>query len=359
MNTVKLCPVGLVLPLQILRGMTQFKAVHSNLKLLNAVGNHSRSIKLLALCGHKHVEFINEYVACRLDVLKEWNSTGDALTPIVVCVVKNDLIRMQLVLDYYRKIGVTQFAILDDHSTDGTREFLAAQHDVMLFVTEKPYTTVRRQVWLNKIIEYVGRNRWYLVVDSDELFDYKNSDYVSIKELTAELAAGGKTRVKALLLDMFSSEGLYNNDVSKADDVVRVYNLFLPEYELKKGLYDDFVRGGARGVVFKELHTTPVVSKYPLIYIDEKDILLNSHYYFPYVRNKPKRPSTVLRHYKFLPSDKSVYQERAKIENFAAGSKDYKAYSSAVDDSEYKKIVNKMIKYIDFDSVKAVSIMDI
>ena len=31
---------------------------------------------------------------------------------------------------------------------------------------------------------------------------------------------------------------------------------------------------------------SPHVSKYPLIYADERDVFLNSHYYYPFVRNK-------------------------------------------------------------------------
>ena len=40
-------------------------------------------------------------------------------------------------LDHHRKLGVDQFIIVDDRSTDGTREWLVAQPDCL--VMESPF----------------------------------------------------------------------------------------------------------------------------------------------------------------------------------------------------------------------------
>ena len=39
-------------------------------------------------------------------------------------------------LDHYRRLGVDQFLILDDSSSDGTREFLSAQADCLVLSSD-------------------------------------------------------------------------------------------------------------------------------------------------------------------------------------------------------------------------------
>ena len=47
-------------------------------------------------------------------------------------IIRNELFFLQAFLDHYRSIGVQQFLILDDHSTDGSTEFLKAQNDCVV-----------------------------------------------------------------------------------------------------------------------------------------------------------------------------------------------------------------------------------
>ncbi len=356
----KLIPVGMVLPFYRIKGMTEKKVSDENKKLLDGAKCTRKSIYELAACGNKFKDFVSEYANCKLNVKKQWSTADDMENPVAICVVKNDLMRMKLFLKYYRNLGVKQFAILDDHSDDGTFEFLSEQSDVMLFTTDKGYTTVRRQAWITKIVEQVGFNRWYLILDSDELFDYKDSDKKNLKKLATELHSKGITRQKVILLDMFAADALYSEKISNEDDVVKVCNLFFPEYFLEKTLYDKRIRGGARGVLLNDMKKkSPHVSKYPLIYADERDVFLNSHYYYPFVRNKPDKPSSVLRHYKFLPGDKKKYEERIKKGNFFGNSKDYVAYLTIEQNVDYKKIVETMEVYKDFSSTNAISIMEV
>ena len=52
-------------------------------------------------------------------------------------IVKNEMYFVRSFLDHHRRLGVDQFIILDDKSTDGTREFLVAQPDCL--VIESPF----------------------------------------------------------------------------------------------------------------------------------------------------------------------------------------------------------------------------
>lgn len=52
---------------------------------------------------------------------------------ITVCTfVHNEMFFLPIFLEFYRALGVEQFIVLDDHSTDGSKEFLQKQEDVVL-----------------------------------------------------------------------------------------------------------------------------------------------------------------------------------------------------------------------------------
>src|SRR6188472_4186589 len=50
----------------------------------------------------------------------------------VCCIVHNAMYFLPAFVAYYRRLGVDRFVVLDDRSTDGTPEYLAAQPDVMV-----------------------------------------------------------------------------------------------------------------------------------------------------------------------------------------------------------------------------------
>lgn len=315
--------------------------------------NWKNNLLELSKYGKRYQNFIEEFIDSDIHIERNISFQHNTISPTLLCVVKNDLQRMKLLINHYRKLGVKCFAILDDHSDDGTYEFLLEQPDVIIFKSGKGYSTVRRQVWLNKMVSLLGLNRWYIVVDSDELFDYENSHSVNIEDFIKELEHANKTRVKCVLLDMFSPNSLYSDNVVSPKDIETEYCMYLPDYFLEKNMFDTSVKGGARNLLFFEQSKNipaPVVSKYPLIKMMEGDILINSHYNFPFNRNLPGVPETILKHFKFLSGDQKKYEERAKLGNFGNNSIQYKAYMNMSDDFDYTNFSSKLCKYNDFNS---------
>ena len=342
---------------QKIHGMTQRSAIRANNDALKKANYKGRGLFELAKCGDKYASFIREYSRSNVKMERPPAFLTDPDNPIVICVVKDDLMRMHLFLQYYRKLGIKQFAIMDDCSSDGTKEFLMAQKDVAMFTEQLGYTTLRRQVWIQKMIEMIGLYRWYLIVDSDELFDFKDSDKISLREFAISLKLKGRTRSKAILLDMFSEDALYSARIREPEDITRVCNLFYPKYQLDKNQYDTMVRGGAREILIAGIQVSPWVSKYPLVFVDELDVMLNSHYCFPFTRNRPAAPASVLRHYKFLPGDRKKYNERITKGNFLNNSQDYKAYAELEKHIDYRSFSAKLIEYIDFNSTASIPVM--
>lgn len=347
--------------MMMIKGMKDFlwkEKIRKRIKSSGLIEEEKKQLYYLSKYGIKYEEYISEYLDCSLRILSGNLKDMEKDSPILLCVVKDDLFRLSTFFEYYRKIGIKQFVFLDDKSSDGTREFLMFQDDVLLFGTEKNYSTIRRQVWINKMISTIGYNRWYLVLDSDEIFDYPYRDKKSITEYVDFLEEKGKTRVKAILLDMFSKNQLFDDSIIEPQDIFEKCCFYLPEYKLEQCHYDVRIVGGARGEMFSQIgmKETPIVSKYPLIFIREDDIVINSHCNLPATRNYPDKPETILRHYKFLPGDKEKYIQRVTKGNFENGSQEYKAYLRLEGGIQYKTVVDKMIRYNDYNSAKEIEI---
>ena len=65
------------------------------------------------------------------------NEHIDDGSPIVICVVKNDITRIKEFYKHYRKMGINNFVMLDNNSDDGTFEWLSMQKDTSLFREQK------------------------------------------------------------------------------------------------------------------------------------------------------------------------------------------------------------------------------
>lgn len=282
----------------------------------------------------------------------DFDSLSD-FDPILICVVKNDIDRIKVLFNHYRKLGVKGFVFVDNISTDGTLEYLSEQDNVDLYVCDTPYTTKNREAWINRIIGHYGFNKWYLCVDSDELFVYENYEKNDISEFVKKLK---KRRVLSFLLDMYSKEYLFAEDI-KSNEIIKRYCYFDTDSYIHKTNYKmEIISGGPRQRVFLEnSNNTFMLTKYPLFYFKKGDIQCCSHYHYPYKDNFGFECKTALLHYKFLRSDLDKYLERAKKGNYANGSSEYKKYAEIVSEGKRITLYNeKSAKFENFDSLNKI-----
>jgi len=54
--------------------------------------------------------------------------------------VRNEILRLPQTLAHYRKLGVGRFFVIDNGSTDGTKELLTDQPDCHVFLTRNSYS---------------------------------------------------------------------------------------------------------------------------------------------------------------------------------------------------------------------------
>lgn len=242
--------------------------------------------------------------------------------PIFLCVVKDDLIRVKAQLEWYRKIGVRHFAYIDNMSTDGTFEYLEKQDDVSLFSIDEEYHTNRQHAWTRQATDILGYEKWYFLLDSDEFFAYPGMEKNPITRYIDFLEKKNINCVFALMLDMYSKDGLFKSSMSN-DDFMKEYCYFdTDSYKITVRATRMGISGGPRIRLFNG--TCQV--KYPLVKLS-KSIIHDSHSKCPFELNfQTLAPIAFLLHYKFLPADISKFEDHVKSEVHYGGSKEYKLY---------------------------------
>jgi hypothetical protein len=121
-------------------------------------------------------------------------------------------------LDHYRSLGISQFYIVDDRSTDGTFEYLADQPDVALFrpVGEAQYKD-NVGVWRQAILDRFCDGGWVCLPDLDE-FLYVRDAAASLPQIAAAMEVSGEEALIGVMVDMYSEQplmqGAYDGSVT-------------------------------------------------------------------------------------------------------------------------------------------------
>ena len=283
-----------------------------------------KSFKKLSIITKDGIDIAKRFYMENIEIIKQSNI--DKESPILICLVKDDIKRIKTFFNHYRKMGVSNFAIIDNCSEDGTYEFLKEQKEINLFKIKETYTTLNRQAWVNRIISYYGFNKWYLIVDSDELFVYENCENYNIKKILNYLEEKQIYRNRSLMIDMYSKGPFMRETIDKEyTDIFKYFDV--DSYDIKRHKFFECVTGGMRKRIVKEdANFSPFLIKYPLIFFEKGDIQYNSHYSFPFYKNFGKPLGTALLHYKFLPNDLDKIKKIVEQGNFTSGSKEYMKY---------------------------------
>ena len=263
---------------------------------------------------------------------------GQKKYPIVVLSVKNDLNRIKMVVEHYRKYGIKKFAILDNMSDDGTFEWLLSQPmDVDVYRVAEQYTTRGKEGWINRVISHYGFDKWYILTDSDELICYTNMEKFDFAKLV-EYAENKKIkRFKALTLDMYRDKSRNQENQEQKGNIQDTYcwmdtdSYIETTKEIGKEKVEQWMIGGPRNRV---LGAIPSLTKFPIVYFEPGTISVNAHFQFPYLMLREQSLCHLaILHYKFMNSDKNEYQRRIQYSSgFSAVSRTYyKKYLAAFD----------------------------
>lgn len=303
----------------------QLKKLYS-INYINKYDNWKAKAKLIIKQSNDKLlyDMIDSYFSSDIEKIKDNNLSIDKNDVIVVCALKNELTRIKEFMSYYRKLGVKLFLICDNNSTDGSTEYLEAQQDIVLYKTTDEYNSQKKCAWCNRMISDYGDDRWYLIVDADELIWYPESNCLNINEYANQLYKKGIYSVKGLMLEMYP-KGLLGDSRLKKENYINEYTYY--DVDNDYYVYDNnrmLITGGFLNRIFNDENI--LQSKVPLFYQTSNRFNIGSHHIFPFKEDITAKFGIVLKHYKFLPGDENRIREIIKLKNYANSSRLYKKF---------------------------------
>ena len=174
---------------------------------------------------------------------------------LAITVVRNGVGFIEPFLAHHRQLGIRHFVFLDNGSSDGTVDRLRREHDVTVLrcrLRFRDYQTAMRRY----LVERFSRDRWNVVVDIDERFEFPGSDRIGLAEFLSYLDDHHYQAAVAQMVDLFPAEplvaGAPRDDWS---DTHRLFDLSTIRRTPYAYLYDQNLRiwmhwGGIRWRVF-------------------------------------------------------------------------------------------------------------
>lgn len=257
--------------------------------------------------------------------------------------LRNEKIRLPYFLKYYRDRGVAHFVFVDNDSTDGTREYLAAQADCSVWTTPASYKRSRFGMdWINALLREYGHGHWCVVVDPDEFFVYPFCDTRPIPALTDWLESSSIKSFGAMLLDMYPKGPITAQPYNEGQDPFEIACWFdSGNYMIERNwnFGNLWIQGGPRARLFfpDNPERAPALNKIPLVKWDKSYTFASStHMLLPrglnlvYDEWGGEKASGVLMHAKFLDTFTVKAEEELARKQHYAASHEYKAYAAGL-----------------------------
>jgi hypothetical protein len=262
---------------------------------------------------------------------------------LVFSTLRNEKIRLEFFLKYYRDMGVNHFLIVDNGSDDGSREYLQDQPDVSLWQSENSYKRARFGVdWLNWLQSRHGHGHWTLVVDVDEFLVYPFCDTRPIRALTDWLDASSIRSFSAMLLDMYPKGPIDAFPYRDGQNPLEIASWFdSGNYTISKNskFGNLWIQGGPRARAFfqDKPERAPALNKIPLVkwhrdyaYVSSTHMVLPRGLNLVYDEWGGEKASGCLLHAKFLDTFTLKSEEELQRKQHYANSHEYKAYAKSL-----------------------------
>jgi hypothetical protein len=288
---------------------------------------------------------------------------------LALVVARDEALRLPAALAALRRLGVHRVVVVDNLSSDATREAAAAA-GAHLVLAEGDYAASNFGVtWTNAVLDAWARGHWVLVVDADEQLVFPGSDRATLPALTAHLDALGSEALRTILLDCFPRGSLADCAYRPGEDLAAAApcfeppslrgepipdfpyrldyggireRLFFPEADprrpgrwLRQKLFNLGLRVPAlrRSAGWKRLAPprSPTVTKIPLLKWREGAALVASTHRVAPMAMAADQPTGVLLHYKFLQDFHARALDAVRRGAHYDGSREYRRYLARIE----------------------------
>ncbi|HEY4002237.1 MAG TPA: glycosyltransferase [Candidatus Xenobia bacterium] len=237
---------------------------------------------------------------------------------LAVTCVRNEAPRLPFFLDYYRRLGVDRFLMVDNGSTDGTLAALQAEPDVMAWSSAASFNGVNfGSAWFEVLLRMHGIGHWCLIVDADEFLCFTDCETRSLPDLCRSLEADGRQAFTAVLLDMYSDGPVAAAMARPGDDLRTICPFFDRRFchhqAENAGPYHNqtVYQGGVRERIFGP-QGGYLLNKVPLVRYDTGVVLIGGQHWTSVPKAAIATESGALLHMKYLSTFPALAEEQAE-----------------------------------------------
>ena len=202
----------------------------------------------------------------------------------LVCVLRNEVARLPLFFEHYKRIGVTRFFMIDNNSDDGSREVIVSEPLADIFHAHAQFLEGQGGLfWAHAIARRYGEGNWLIRPDADELFVYDGMEERNLVALAHWLERQGMDRVYAPMIDVYPSAALGSTNHT-IEELLENDSWFDNDgYSLTRWPQGWRLIGGPRYRLFHQddSHRT-LMWKYPFFQMRRDTIIYNEHWLWPH-----------------------------------------------------------------------------
>lgn len=273
----------------------------------------------------------------QLELLSSANDTARLVASplMVVGVVYNEMIILPHFLEHYRGLGVTSFIITDNASTDGTREYLAEQRDVVLYSADTQYKKSHFGVaWQQAMLSNHCLGKWALIADADEFMIFPNDGILSLNDYCRKLDQERVDAVCLGMIDMYPYSDLSSADFSKGKPFILAnYHDKTPLNAIhhSQGYYSNaqpFVSNLRHRLCRLSDFSDFVAQKYSLLKYKPWMKLSDGLHYVQNIR--PSSEMAAFAHFKYHSAFKDKIAAEIKRKQHFSGAKEYIRYQELI-----------------------------
>lgn len=120
----------------------------------------------------------------------------------LIALVRDGSYYLDAFFDHYSSLGIRHFVFFDNGSEDDTIARIRERPGTAILQSRLPWGQFEN-MFRSYAAQRYAQNRWCLIVDMDEIFDFEGRTEIGLQGLTRYMSARGYTAMMAQMLEMF------------------------------------------------------------------------------------------------------------------------------------------------------------